>query len=149
MSFGYLKNLHAKSDATISVDLSEVEGLPLGSLVCRPATKVNAEYTNAFNARRAQIDETGFVDRRGKFTFTGIQEFAAVVAEIDRELFPETVVVGFEKLLNDDGTYAKFSKKAAKELFEELPERYLTFVQGKVKAEGEFLGANIIPQLKD
>lgn len=86
-------------------------------LELRHAGSSNRDYTNALmkrNARMAGVRKS----RRGKIDATILDDSN----EADRELFPETVIVGWRNVADDDHNEVPFSVEACREFVRRLPD---------------------------
>lgn len=111
MSFDYLKKLEISESDTIDFVIEELIGRPVIKL--SPATKANKEY---FNKLLRKANSKRSVKRR--IDAVAIDEYR----DINKNLFPQHVIKGWEGIVNDKGEEVEFSVLACVELINALPE---------------------------
>jgi hypothetical protein len=111
--FSNLRKLEVKAETTAEFTFYQIEGEPI--LIVAPATEANKPYFNKLlkssrkNQRRLQS---------GNFT-------SAVIAENrdnDRALYPQFIVRGWKKVVDDSGKQTPFSQENVKAFLGELPD---------------------------
>lgn len=111
MSFKNLKKLDVR-DGSVRYPLVQIEGEPF--LLVRPATEANKPFFNAVMKRsKTSIRRL----RAGKFDAATL----AAHREEDRELYPQHIITGWGKVVDDDGKLVEFSQEKCAEFITQLP----------------------------
>lgn len=88
------------------------EGVPTPVLKIKPATADNSEFMNRY------IDET--FKRTGRRTVQMNAKTLATSREIDLDLFPELVIVGWEDVVDSNGDAVPFTAEVCRQFFDRV-----------------------------
>lgn len=115
--FEHLSKLEIQKDRTRKYSLHELgEGV---ALEVAPAMQSNKGYYNALLKSSSKL-ETGAKTRRG--VDVDIADVADKTRNDERQLYGEYVVIGWCGICNSQGEEVPFSREAAMELMQKLPD---------------------------
>lgn len=128
--FDYLKK-RSLSDKTAWLEVPSI--VPGAKLHLRPAAMDNSAYYNAslkLSARRAGGDMPRHIEEKDEMNQARMD---------DRALFPATVVVGWEGIVDDKGEPVAYSKEVCKDLLDALPDWLFDMVRAFAMNPDRFL----------
>lgn len=135
--FDHLKKFDVKAETTTWVELPEVS--PKARVRVKPATEANPFYFNAMmktaGARARRMVRT---DRMS------MADLAENRAE-DRVLFPRTVLVGWEGILDSDNKPVEFNADSAREFCAKLPDWLFDRIRNQAATPERFLAEDETP----
>jgi hypothetical protein len=133
--FEHLKKLDATGERKFAMPDLDPSGQldPVPALWVRPALESNRAY---FAARLKSLQQR----RKASARRVSQADFEAA-REIDRELYPRYVVVGWENVLNAAGEQAFFNRENCEAFLRALPDWLLDELRNYCSEPGNFAGA--------
>jgi len=127
--FSYFKRLDVAPEATARLPLYMIveAGVPVPTLILRPATIHNTRFHNESMRRLERRQKGGERDA-----------FERLLRDVDRELFAQHVIVGWEDVTDAHGTPVAFASDVALEYFRAMPDSLFDQVRFFARDESNF-----------
>jgi hypothetical protein len=129
MDFSHLKKLDIKEQTT-EYTLYQIEGEPV--LTMKPANEANKPYFNQVlkkSRRKLRRIQSGNLST----------EFLEENRELDRQLFPKTVIIDWKGVKDSAGKTVPFTQEACAEFLQALPDWLFDEVRNHAAIHGNFV----------
>jgi hypothetical protein len=137
VDFGHLRQHDVRADSTADYALVQIStGEKTPTLVLRPATEVNRPY---FNALLKRTSKRARLLSAGNLNSSMLEENRAE----DRALYPQYVVTGWRDVVDAGGEEVKFSKEAAADFVQALPDWVFDDVAAFARNPQNFAGGPV------